>query len=122
MRIVYAVVVLAALLLAGIAQAEVQKSSGKINQMVKLCIEEQDEYAGAACQGFVLGVVNTTRQYAATKKISPVFCISRDIDIIELVTVYRSYLKQNRARNYFPAAALAISAFVERYPCQQPVS
>ena len=45
--------------------------------------------------------------------------IPRDIDINELVVAYREYLSQTRARNYFPATALAISAFIERYPCQQ---
>jgi hypothetical protein len=100
-------------------QAEVQKSSGKIDKMVKLCLQEQDEYAEGACQGFVLGVVTATRQYAALKQISPSFCISRDIDINELVAVYRLYLNQVPARSSFPAAMLAITAFGERYPCQQ---
>lgn len=119
MKMVYAAVVLAASLFGGIAQAEVQKFSGKINQMVKLCMQEQDDFAEAACQGFVLGVVTTTRQYTALKQISPTFCISRDIDIDELVAAYRQYLNQNRARNYFPAATLAIAAFMESYPCLQ---
>jgi hypothetical protein len=35
------------------------------------------------------------------------------------VAVYRDYLGKNMALKHFPAAALAVSAFKEAYPCPQ---
>ena len=107
----------AALLPAGIVHAEVQKAPPNVNEMVKLCSVETGEAADAACQGFVLGVIETSGLYATTKLMAPAFCIPKEVTLAEVVAKYRDYLKKNREIKHFPAAALAVSAFKESFPC-----
>lgn len=104
-------------LLGNVAQAEVQKAPNNINQMVKTCMDMQDEFANAVCQGFVLGVINSTRLYGSTRQITPVFCVPKDESVDDILEAYRTYLRKNRAIKHFPAAALAIAAFETAYPC-----
>ena len=100
------------------AQAGVQTVSLKSSQMVKTCSVENETVADAACQGFVLGVADTTAFYGAGKLMTPPFCIPRETAPGELVAVFRDYLKKHRGIKHFPAAALAITAFKGAFPCQ----
>lgn len=109
----------AALLLAAVAQAGVQKAPPDMNKLVKLCLLEEEQSATPACQAFVAGVVETSRLYATTGRMTPAFCIPAKVAPGEVVATYRDYLAKNRALKHFPAAALAVSAFTEAYPCPQ---
>ena len=100
------------------AQAVVQTVSLKSSQMVKTCTIKNEEVADAACQGFVLGVADTTAFYGGGKLMTPPFCIPRETAPGELVAVFRGYLNKSRGIKHFPAAALAITAFKDAFPCQ----
>jgi hypothetical protein len=66
---------------------------------------------------FVQGVADATAFYGAAEQLTPSFCIPAVTTPAELVEVYREYLEDNHALRQFSAAALAISAFKERFPC-----
>ena len=109
----------AAVLLANLTQAGVQKAPAAMNRMVKLCLAVQEELADAACRGFVSGVAETSRLFATTGQMTAAFCLPADLPPGDAVAVYRDYLGKNMALKHFPAAALAVSAFKEAYPCPQ---
>ena len=109
----------AVVLLANVTQAGVQKAPPDMNRMVKLCLANQEELADAACRAFVSGVVETSRLYATTGQMPAAFCPPADGPPGDPVAVYRAYLSKNMALKHFPAAALAVSAFKEAYPCPQ---
>ena len=109
----------AAMLLANVSHGGVQKAPPDMNRMVKLCLVVQEELADAACRAFVSGVVETSRLYTTTGQMTAAFCIPADVAPADTVAVYRDYLGKNLALKHFPAAALAVSAFKEAYPCTQ---
>lgn len=93
-------------------------ASPKSNRMVKLCAAQDTEVADAACQAFVEGVAGATAFYGAAQQMTLPFCIPATTTSAELVAVYRDYLDDNHALRQFSAAALAISAFRARFPCE----
>jgi hypothetical protein len=99
------------------AQAVVQTVSLKSSHMVKTCSVENEAVADAACQGFVFGVADTTAFYGAGKLMKPPFCIPRETAPGELLAVFRDYINKNKGVKHFPAAALAIAAFKDAFPC-----
>ena len=117
MRRVFTAVLIAASMQAGFVQA-IQMASPKSNKMVKTCLLQEGEVADATCQAFVLGVADTTAFYGAAQQMTPPFCIPHDTTAADLVAVYRDYLKDNHSLKQFSAAALAVSAFKNAYPCK----
>lgn len=99
------------------AQAEIQMARSTPNKMVKTCMV-QEEAAGAACRSFLSGVVDATVFYANAQLLTPAFCIPAEVDSSEILEVYREYIADNHSLNRFSAAALAVSAFKNAYPCQ----
>ncbi|CAA0094087.1 Uncharacterised protein [Halioglobus japonicus] len=96
----------------------IQMASPKSNKIVKLCSVQDAELADVACQSFVEGVVDATAFYGAAEQLVLPFCIPATTTAAELVGVYRDYLNDNHALRQFSAAALAISAFREQFPCE----
>lgn len=117
MRKVFTAVLMAASMQAGFAQA-IQMASPASNKMVKTCLGDEGELANAACQAFVLGVADTTAFYGAAQQMTSPFCIPQGAAPAELLAVYRAYLKDNHSLRPFSAAALAVSAFKNAYPCE----
>jgi hypothetical protein len=117
MRIVIAAVLIAASMQAGFAQA-IQMASPESNKMVKTCLLQEGDVADATCHAFVLGVADTTAFYGAVQQMTPPFCIPGELAPGEMVAIYRDYLKEHHALRQFSAAALAVSAFKEAYPCE----
>ena len=112
------IVSLGALILqAHFAQAEIQMARPTLNKMVKTCTA-QDEVADAACRSFLAGVVDTTAFYANAQLLTPAFCIPAETDSSEILGVYREYIVNNHSLSRFSAAALAVSAFKNAYPCK----
>lgn len=118
MRKFFAAVLATTSLLGHVTQAEVQKAPQNGRMIVRLCMEEQGEVAGATCRGFVAGMIDITRLYASSKSLQPSFCVPPETSPDEAVAVYRKYLKENRSMKHFPAAALALTAFKKAYPCE----
>lgn len=118
MRKLMTVVLTAACMHVPFAQAVVQTVSLKSSQMVKTCSVDNEQLADVACQAFVLGVTDTTAFYGAGKLMAPPFCIPREVAPGELLAVYRDYLREHRGIKHFPAAALAIMAFKDAFPCE----
>ena len=79
---------------------------------------QEGEVANATCQAFVLGVADTTVFYGAAQQMTLPFCIPLETASAELVAVYRDYLKDNHSLKQFSAAALAVSALKNAYPCK----
>lgn len=96
----------------------IQMASPKSNKMVKVCTLQEGEVADAACQAFVQGVADATAFYGAAEQMTLPFCIPGETTPAELVVVYRDYLESNHALRQFSAAALAISALRETFPCE----
>ena len=117
MRTVFKAALIVASMQTGFAQA-IQMASPESNKMVKTCLVQEGEVAEAACQAFVLGVADTTVFYGAAQQMTPPFCIPQETTSAELVTVYRDYLKDNHSLKQFSAAALAVSALKNAYPCK----
>ena len=113
----FTVVLVVASLQTGFAQA-IQMASPTSNKMVKTCLVQEGEVADATCQAFVLGVAEATAFYGAAQQLAPAFCIPHQTTSAEMVAAYRNYLKENHALKQFSAAALAVSAFKETYPCE----
>ena len=117
MRVVFTAVLMVASMHAGLSQA-IQTVSPISSKMVKTCLVQEGEVAEATCQAFVLGVAETTAFYGAAQQMAPAFCIPQGITSVEMVAVYRDYLKEHHVLKQFSAAALAVSAFKEGYPCE----
>jgi hypothetical protein len=111
--VVLAIVALQAYLAHGIQMAAPTSS-----KMVKICSIQEGEVADASCQAFVQGVADVTAFYGIAKQLTPSFCIPDDTAPAELVAVYRDYLKDNHVLRQFSAAALAVSAFKDAFPCE----
>lgn len=97
----------------------VQMASPKSNNLVKICTVQQGEVADAACQAFVQGVVEVTSFYSAAQQIAAPFCVPLETAPEEMVAIYRDYLKSHHELRQFSAAALAVSALKEAFPCEQ---
>lgn len=102
---------------ANLAQADIQMARTTPNKMVKTCTA-QDEAADLACRSFLTGVIDSTRFYANAQLLTPAFCIPAETDSSEILSVYRGYIVNNHSLNRFSAAALAVSAFKNAYPCK----
>ena len=111
-------IVAAVLMLASPVHAGVQKAPENGSRMVKICTREKGEIAEATGQGFVIGVIEATRTYVASHSMPAPFCISKEIELSEIVAVYTNYLRENHALKHFPASMLAVSAFKEAFPCE----
>jgi hypothetical protein len=101
------------------ANAVVQKAPDNGNQMVKLCTSEKGGTAEATCQGFLSGVIAATNTYATAKQLKPTFCVPKGTPQTDIVAAFTTYVEENQALNHFPAGILAISAFIQTFPCDQ---
>jgi hypothetical protein len=117
MRTVFTLVFIAAAMQAGFAQA-IQMASPQSNKIVKTCLIQGEEVAEATCRAFIIGVADTTMFYSTAQQMTPQFCIPHNTDAGDLVAVYRDYLRSNHSLKQFSAAALAVSAFKNAYPCK----
>ena len=101
------------------ANAVVQKAPDNGNQMVKLCTSEKGGTAEATCQGFLSGVIAATNTYITAQQLKPTFCVPKGASQTDIVAAFTVYVEQNQALNHFPAGILAISAFIQTFPCDQ---
>lgn len=96
----------------------IQMASSTSNKMVKICSEQEGEVADAACRAFVQGVADVTGFYGAAEQMTLPFCMPVETTPAEMADAYRDYLQDNHVLRQFSAAALAVSAFRDAYPCE----
>lgn len=95
----------------------IQMASPKSNRIVKTCTEQEGEASDAACQAFVQGVADVTAFYSAAQQMTAPFCVPVETSPEQLLGVYRAYLENHHALRQLSAAAQAVAALKEAFPC-----
>ena len=106
------------LLMAGPAAAQspfVQFLDG--NSLKQMC--ESEGNGGAICNGYLVGIADSTSLEILKKGTRPFVCIPSITKVEQLYDTVMNYMKLHPAERSMPAAAVVFNAYRSEFPCNK---
>jgi len=92
------------------------------NELLLIC-KSSHSYERGHCDGYIRGAIagfdagNVHGSDGVTSMKPPIFCISRQVTILQLRDIFIRYLEQNPGHRNLPAEPLLFSALTIAFPC-----
>jgi hypothetical protein len=92
----------------------------KGNKLLQHCTGDSTNYM--VCQGYIMGVVDTTNTWEAVDQANPEYCLPQGITLPQLVQVSVAGLQASSTVLGEEASGLVIIALRAAFPCEAPAA
>jgi hypothetical protein len=86
------------------------------NQLLRDCTPGGDTHSYAYCLGYISGLVEGASVEADLRKCKPLFAISAEVDLDQLIDVVVKYLKEHPELRDVKAQVIALTALKAAFP------